>query len=223
MSEQNELQIPNTDFSNDKGMVSLSFVKKDGGFYMRENFSKKEYAISNPGQINATVNNVGREMLIALERMFKEAKVNDVLTTEFQIRKGGLAFLFGAGIMSLGTSNSESTMIGQLMNAMLYVLNINPSIFGGKRYKTNREGYIAFIEDIRKNQSSNRGFGEGPGFVNDSSIFGPQIREINNYNSGPGFFQTGGQQDSTFIDYIEDTNLSENKGEQTDNKGRLRV
>lgn len=214
MNTQDEIKIPNTDFANSRRMVSLSFRKVDGGFYMKENFSGKEYAISNTGQIHATINDVGKSMLMILDTLWKDAKKNDVNTIEFQIKKGGLSFLFGNGMIGLDMSNQETTLITHIMNSVVYVLNINPSLFGGKKYKTNKEGYIMFIEDLKK-LTGNRPFVSGNQFVNDTPFIFGDIQEVTPQNYGQ----------ADFIEVVtQDENLSSTDfGEQVTSKGTIRV
>lgn len=209
MDEKN--LIPNTDFKNDKGLVSLSFRKVDGGFYLTENFSKSEYAITNTGGIHGLINQVGVEMLKELDVRFQRSKKNDVVTIEFQIREGAYPLLFGAGIIGLNAGGiTEATLFAQLMSSVVYVLGVSPTIFGGKKYKTTRDGFAMFMEDVRKTSV-------GPfvrPMVNNDPFFNP-------FGFGGGIIQTA--QPVDFIEVVESSNLSPTGMESQDSRGRIKV
>jgi len=214
-----QLKIPNTDFRNDKGLVTLSFRKVDGGFFMTEGFSKAEYAIPHAGAIHGLISQVGSEMLLELERRFKSMKKNEVLTTDFQIRQGGLSFMFGQGIIGL-TGPTESTLISHIMNTVVYVLGVNPTIFGGKKYKTTQDGFVMFVEDIKKNYSSPyksvfRSAENAPFFTDGGFGYPGQIIPLTN---------VGHQTNNVdFIEIIDNSNLSSESGDTTTEKGRIRA
>jgi hypothetical protein len=220
MDEQ-QSKIPNTDFRNDKGLVTLSFRKVDGGFFMTEGFSKAEYAIPHAGAIHGLISEVGKEMLMELERRFKSMKKNEVLTTDFQIRQGGLSFMFGQGIIGL-TGPTESTLISHIMNTVVYVLGVNPSIFNGKKYKTTQEGFVMFVEDIKKNYSSPYKdvfrSPETPNFFGSVGYPGTII-PLNSYAQGIG--------NVDFIEVVNDSHLSsghnESPSDTVTEKGRIRT
>jgi hypothetical protein len=189
MNEHEEVRVPNMDLANPQHMISLSYARLEGGYLMRENFSKKRFPLSGFGFVAAQATAIGTILLKHLESRMPQMKQGAVLTVEIQVRDGGINPFGGSPsfLMMNPYGDQPAGYWQRQMQKLAFLSGLEPTIIA--KYSPDQAGYINFTNDIQNDP--NRG----------KKVFN---------NGFPGFDTFGGDDPFSFMPGLEDFNDSSN-------------
>lgn len=174
MQPTEEVTIPNLDFTNKAGLVSLSLQKFEGGYFLRENNSGKKYPISGFGIVGQILSAIGTNLTKAVQQASDSCKIGEIFTMEFQIRKG-YPVLFnmavGSGLVSIDNTGGWRPVnyFGQMMAQTAFVCGLAPEFLS--QFPQSQEGWIQFT--THPNVANNPNFNK-PVHSNFMNPFGNQ-------------------------------------------------
>ena len=183
MEQYEEVKIPNSNLENPQHMISFSYAKFEGGFLMRENFSKKRFPLSGFGFVAIHATEIGKALLQHLQKRMPLMKEGSIVTVEVQVRDGGVnPFGMGNGLLMMDPyGGGPANYWKRIMQQFAFMFNLEPTIINN--YTPDQAGFVKFQTDVQNDPNlkkptwGNSGFGFG---MDDPFAFSPGLDEVYN-------------------------------------------
>lgn len=148
MEKFQDVNIPNSDFNNKAGLVSLSLQKYEGGYFLRENISGKKLLVGGFGQLAQIVAGLGTHLLEHIQRTSDKCKEGGIFTIELQVREG-FPLMFnlsqGSGLLAIDNVGGwrPQNFFGQMMQQIGFLIGVGPEFLN--QFPQSQEGWVSFM------------------------------------------------------------------------------